>query len=114
VYWFHLYSDQSDIPLPNLEARKELLKINLRDVKLKEDVNLDQLAAKFEGYSGADITIVSWNCCFCSHFLIYPSKLRIDICLRYAVMLPSWQCENESVDSKLKKLKTSIKVLDDE
>jgi SpoVK/Ycf46/Vps4 family AAA+-type ATPase len=52
------------IPLPNLEARKELLKINLRDVKLKDDVNLDQLAAKFEGYSGADITIVCRDAAF--------------------------------------------------
>ena len=47
------------IPLPDLETRVELLKLNLRTVKLAEDVNVDALAAKINGYSGADITNVS-------------------------------------------------------
>ena len=44
------------IPLPDHEARKALLQINLREVKLSEDVDLDQVATLTDGYSGADIT----------------------------------------------------------
>ncbi|KAH6563965.1 hypothetical protein BASA60_010497 [Batrachochytrium salamandrivorans] len=47
-----------DIPLPDLESRKELLKLNLNLIKIAEDVDLDELAIKIEGYSGADITIM--------------------------------------------------------
>uniref|UniRef100_A0A673CPH9 Katanin catalytic subunit A1 n=1 Tax=Sphaeramia orbicularis TaxID=375764 RepID=A0A673CPH9_9TELE len=36
----------------------ELLKINLREVELAADVDLDLIAEKIEGYSGADITNV--------------------------------------------------------
>lgn len=46
------------IPLPDEEARKELLKINLKDVQLDKELDLDELAKKFEGYSGADISNV--------------------------------------------------------
>lgn len=54
------------IPLPgvtaryllvvDLESRKELLRINLTDITIDTDVNMDDLAARLEGYSGADIT----------------------------------------------------------
>ncbi|XP_017265618.1 katanin p60 ATPase-containing subunit A-like 1 isoform X2 [Kryptolebias marmoratus] len=44
------------IPLPTAEGRAELLKINLREVELAPDVDLDLIAEKIEGYSGADIT----------------------------------------------------------
>lgn len=46
------------IPLPTLEGRESLLKINLREVKLAADVNLTKIAMKLDGYSGADITNV--------------------------------------------------------
>lgn len=46
------------IPLPGMEGREALLKINLRDVKLDPDVNLTEIAEKLEGFSGADITNV--------------------------------------------------------
>ena len=44
------------IPLPDLETRRALLDINLKEVKLSEDVDLDSIAQSAEGYSGADIT----------------------------------------------------------
>lgn len=44
------------IPLPDHEARKALLGINLREVKITDDVDLDQVATLTDGYSGADIT----------------------------------------------------------
>lgn len=46
------------IPLPSDEGREGLLKINLREVKVDESVNLSVIAKKLEGYSGADITNV--------------------------------------------------------
>jgi ATP-dependent Zn protease len=54
-----------DIPLPDFESRKALLQINLKDVKLTPDVNIDEIAKKFEGYSGADLTNVriTWSYC---------------------------------------------------
>lgn len=42
-------------------GRVELLKINLREVEVAPDVDLDLIAEKIEGYSGADIT----NVCRC-------------------------------------------------
>lgn len=44
------------IPLPDLDSRKELLRINLASIKVADEVEIDVLAAKLEGYSGADIT----------------------------------------------------------
>lgn len=46
------------IPLPDKEARHALLDINLREVKLADDVDLDHISELCEGYSGADITNV--------------------------------------------------------
>ncbi|KAK7120744.1 hypothetical protein R3I94_020661 [Phoxinus phoxinus] len=46
------------IPLPTVEGRVELLKINLREVEVESDVDLTLIAEKIEGYSGADITNV--------------------------------------------------------
>lgn len=46
------------IPLPDLEGRKELFRINMRSVELDADVNLDELAEKSAGYSGADVANV--------------------------------------------------------
>jgi katanin p60 ATPase-containing subunit A1 len=46
------------IPLPDFNGRLQLLKINLREVALDEDVELEDIAKKLDGYSGADITTV--------------------------------------------------------
>ncbi|KAK9889392.1 hypothetical protein WA026_004666 [Henosepilachna vigintioctopunctata] len=46
------------IPLPSMEGREALLRINLREVKLDPKVDLCDIAKKLEGYSGADITNV--------------------------------------------------------
>lgn len=45
------------------KGRTELLKINLREVELDPDIQLEDIAEKIEGYSGADITNV------CRYFL---------------------------------------------
>ncbi|XP_051470824.1 katanin p60 ATPase-containing subunit A1 isoform X4 [Apus apus] len=46
------------IPLPSAKGREELLRINLRELELADDVDLANIAEKMEGYSGADITNV--------------------------------------------------------
>jgi len=43
------------VPVPDLEARKEILKIHLRNKPLAKDVDIDKLAKMTEDYSGADI-----------------------------------------------------------
>jgi len=43
------------VPLPDEAARKEIFRIHLRGKPLADDVNLDELARRTEGYSGADI-----------------------------------------------------------
>ena len=52
------------IPLPDYESRKSLFQINLASVKLSDDVDLDYLADKSEGYSGADVTNVCRDASF--------------------------------------------------
>ncbi len=44
------------IPLPDLEGRRELLKINLAMIRVEEGLGLEEVAEKVAGYSGADIT----------------------------------------------------------
>ncbi len=49
----HIY-----IPPPDKEARKEIFRIHLRGKPLADDVSIDELAEKTEGYTGADIEAV--------------------------------------------------------
>lgn len=46
------------IPLPCEEGREQLLKINLREVPIDDSTDLAGIAARLDGYSGADITNV--------------------------------------------------------
>lgn len=46
------------IPLPTEKGRRDLLRINLKDLKLSNDVDFEEIVSKTEGYSGADITNV--------------------------------------------------------
>ncbi|KAL2082366.1 hypothetical protein ACEWY4_022184 [Coilia grayii] len=46
------------IPLPSAKGRVDLLKINLKELELANDVDMDKIAEHMEGYSGADITNV--------------------------------------------------------
>ncbi len=43
------------IGLPDLAARRKILEINLRDIPLAADLDLDALARRLDGYSGADL-----------------------------------------------------------
>jgi len=47
------------VPPPDLEARRQIFKIHTRKTPLGEDVNLDELAKRTDGYTGADIASVA-------------------------------------------------------
>lgn len=51
------------IPLPTTEGREALLRINLREVKQADDLNIEEIARRLDGYSGADITNVCRDAC---------------------------------------------------
>ncbi|WP_048151536.1 CDC48 family AAA ATPase [Palaeococcus ferrophilus] len=46
------------VPAPDEKARLEILKVHTRKMPLGEDVKLEELAKKTEGYTGADIAAV--------------------------------------------------------
>ena len=46
------------IPLPNEVGRKEMFRINFQGIKLSNDIDIDTLIKKTEGYSGHDIANV--------------------------------------------------------
>src|SRR5579884_3044538 len=46
------------VPPPDLEARKEIFKIHLKGKPLAGTVNIDELAAKTDGFTGADIEAI--------------------------------------------------------
>jgi katanin p60 ATPase-containing subunit A1 len=52
------------IPLPDADARRQLLDINLKAVQLADDVQRDELADMLVGYSGADITNICRDASF--------------------------------------------------
>jgi transitional endoplasmic reticulum ATPase len=49
------FDEKVYIPLPDLPARRKMLDIYLAHRPLADDVRLDDLAARLDGYSGADI-----------------------------------------------------------
>ena len=49
------FDEKIYVPLPDLKARRRIVKLNLKDKPLADDVDLDQVAGMLEGYSGADL-----------------------------------------------------------
>ena len=48
-----------NVPIPDLDARKQILKIHLEKKPLADDVKINALADKTEGYSGADLAALA-------------------------------------------------------
>jgi transitional endoplasmic reticulum ATPase len=46
------------VPVPDEEARRKIFEVHTRDKPLAEDVDLDDLAARTDGYVGADVEAV--------------------------------------------------------
>ena len=49
------FDEKVYVPLPDLPARRRLLEIHLQNRPLAQDVDLDDLAGRLDGYSGADV-----------------------------------------------------------
>jgi transitional endoplasmic reticulum ATPase len=49
------FDREIEIGVPNVEGRLEILQIHTRGMPLSEDINLQELAARLYGYTGADI-----------------------------------------------------------
>lgn len=47
------------VPPPDYESRKPIIQIHTKKKPLADDVNVDNLAAKMDGYTGADIAAVA-------------------------------------------------------
>jgi transitional endoplasmic reticulum ATPase len=47
------------VPPPDYESRKQIVQIHTKKKPLADDVNVDNLAAKMDGYTGADIAAVA-------------------------------------------------------
>ena len=47
------------VPLPDKEARKQILKIHTRNKPLDADVDLDKIAESAEGFSGAEVAAIA-------------------------------------------------------
>ncbi len=46
------------IPLPDADARRRMFDLNMRTINLSDDMDVQVLADKTEGYSGADISLI--------------------------------------------------------
>ncbi len=49
------------VPPPDIEARREIFKIHLRDIPTTGDIDFEELASKTGGYTGADIASIVEN-----------------------------------------------------
>lgn len=53
------FNRQIFVPTPDIKGREEILGIHTRDIKLKSDVDLKEIASKTAGYTGAELENVS-------------------------------------------------------
>jgi transitional endoplasmic reticulum ATPase len=44
-----------EVEIPDLEARKKILKVHTQKMPLSDDIDIDELAEELEGYVGSDI-----------------------------------------------------------
>ncbi|KAJ3277124.1 Katanin p60 ATPase-containing subunit A1 [Terramyces sp. JEL0728] len=95
------------IPLPDAESRRELLKLNLSTIKVAADVNLDELADKIEGYSGADITNICRDASMMSMRKVIKGKSAEEIknLPKNALELPLLK---EDFEMAIKKIQSSV------
>ncbi|MFX1587494.1 MAG: CDC48 family AAA ATPase [Promethearchaeota archaeon] len=101
-----------EIPMPDIEARKEIFKIHLKNKPLADNVNLDKLAEELEGYTGADIQAICEETTLLTIRNAVPSinekKQKIQ---EYKIQLE--QLKNEQSTSSIVSLDNEIKDLED-
>ncbi|MCL0088563.1 ATP-binding protein [Dehalococcoidia bacterium] len=57
------FDERVYVPLPNFDARLEILHFHLKDKPLSPDISLEEIAQMLEGYSGADIRRIGEKAC---------------------------------------------------
>lgn len=62
------------VPVPNKEARLEILKIHLKDVNVDKKININTVNNKMENFSGAEIKAV---CTEAGYFAIRKNKTKV-------------------------------------
>uniref|UniRef100_A0A3P8WGT6 Katanin p60 ATPase-containing subunit A1 n=1 Tax=Cynoglossus semilaevis TaxID=244447 RepID=A0A3P8WGT6_CYNSE len=99
------------IPLPSTKGRVELLRINLKELELANDVDLDKIADKMEGYSGADITNVCRDASLMAMRRLIEGLTQEEICniSRDEMHMPTTM---QDFESALKKVSKSVSVTD--
>ncbi|KAJ3072727.1 Katanin p60 ATPase-containing subunit A1 [Podochytrium sp. JEL0797] len=99
------------IPLPDSESRKELLKINLASIKVESGVDLDMLADRMDGYSGADIT----NICRDASMMSMRKRIR-GLTAEQIKSIPKEEMEapatNEDFVAAINKIQSSVSQAD--
>jgi transitional endoplasmic reticulum ATPase len=88
-----------EIPMPDLETRKEIFKIHLNSKPIAADIDFEKLAVELEGYTGADIQAI------CEEATLLTIRKNIPIVDEKKKTLNSYQEELE----KLQLEKTSSK-----
>ncbi|KAJ3381992.1 Katanin p60 ATPase-containing subunit A1 [Entophlyctis sp. JEL0112] len=99
------------IPLPDAESRRELLKINLQSIRVEDSLDMDALADKMDGYSGADIT----NICRDASMMSMRKRIR-GLTADQIKSIPKEELEapasKEDFDTALTKIQSSVSQAD--
>ena len=80
------------VPLPDLEARKEMFKMYLAKRPTTEDINIDEYAAKTEGYIASDIAFIVNDAAMTAAFTRKPISHEL-MCVSLNNIQPSLQKE---------------------
>ncbi len=70
---FGRFDREVDIGIPDATGRLEILRIHTKNMKLAEDVNLEQIAAETHGYVGSDVAAL------CSEAALQQIRERMDL-----------------------------------
>ncbi len=80
------------VPLPDMEARKEMFKMYLAKRPTSEDINIDEYAAKTEGYIASDIAFIVNDAAMTAAFTRKPISHEL-MCTSLNNIKPSLQKE---------------------
>jgi len=98
------------VPLPDYEARLQLLRILLKETNLEPNIDFEEIARKMEGYSGSDITTVLKGAVMASVRRMIDGKTNEEVALM--VQDPNYAdlavCTMDDICTALKKTQPSV------
>ncbi|MBO7456792.1 MAG: AAA family ATPase [Paludibacteraceae bacterium] len=95
------------VPLPDMEARKEMFKMYLAKRPTTEDINIDEYAAKTEGYIASDIAFIVNDAAMTAAFTRKPISHEL-MCTSLNNIQPSLQKEVIEEYSQIQKKMNGI------